>query len=158
MAMIIKDSGTGRGLFTDRKYLAGDVVMPLKGIRITREEIEKLDKVEQGNMLQIGRDLFLNMEGHSEIFINHSCNPNCYVKAVVNSGFLIALRPIDKDEELSYDYSLTSTDTPEEWHLNCQCHKFYCRREISGFDTMPEEAKKEAEKKQLLPRYITTQK
>lgn len=159
MAMMIKQNQFGRkGLYTDRTYLKDDVVMPMKGIRIRREQMSALSKDKQVNLLQIGQDLFLNMEGESEKFVNHSCNPNCYVRAVVNNAFLVALRPIEKGEELTFDYSLTSTDKTDEWSIQCACHKFYCRGEISGVHSLPENVRKEAEEKKLLPRYITTKK
>jgi len=157
MSFIVKQSNIqNKGLFTERSFEKGSVVMPMRGVRITREEMNALEKTERDNVLQISGDIFLNMAGEREFFINHSCNPNCYVKAVVNSGFLIALRPIAKGEELSFDYSLTSTDNPEDWSINCNCHKFYCRKNISGFNHLTDEKKKEAINNGLTPRYIGT--
>lgn len=155
MSFIIKQSNIqNKGLFTERAFDKDAIVMPMRGNRISREEMQKLANPEKDNVLQIGKDLFLNMAGEREVFINHSCNPNCYVKAVVNSAFLIALRPIEKNEEITYDYSITSTDSPEEWTIKCNCNRFYCRKEISGFNNLLDDKKKEYIDSNLVPRYL----
>ncbi len=155
--MIIKNiEGKGKGLFTERSFSKDDMVLKIEGTKLNHEESLKLDKEQQDNLLQIGKDLFLDISKEKTIFINHSCNPNCYLKAIVNSAFLIALRPILKGEELTFDYSLTSTDTPETWSMKCNCHKYQCRKQISGFEFLPQDKKEEVIKNKLVPRYIST--
>lgn len=155
MTLIIKKiNDSKRGVFTDRSFEPNTIIRKIQGKKITREELNKLTPEQQNNVLQIGKDLFLNLEKETEFFINHSCTPNCYIKAIVNSAFLMALKPIAKGEEITFDYSLTSTDDKESWMMLCNCHKYKCRKEISGFELMPEEKRKEAEKKKIVPLYI----
>ncbi len=44
-------------------------------------------------------------------FINHSCEPNCYTKAILVDGarhiFIYSKRAIAPGEELSYDYKVS---------------------------------------------------
>ncbi len=155
MSLIVKKLGEGRrAVVTNRAIEFNDVVLKFPGEIMTAEQISKLSAEQQGNVLQTGHDRYLNLERETAFFINHHCNPNCYVKTIVSSAFLIALRPIAKDEEITFDYSLTSTDSEEEWSMACACHKYYCRKKISGFAVLPEEKKTEALEKGIVPRYI----
>jgi hypothetical protein len=155
MTLIIKKIGeTKRGAFTNRPIDANDVVLKFPGDTLSAKQVSELSAEQQGNVLQIGQDRYLNLEKETPFFINHHCNPNCYVKTIVGGAFLIALRPIAKDEEITFDYSLTSTDSKEEWSMPCSCHKYYCRKIISGFRTLPADKQEEFEKTGTLPRYI----
>lgn len=155
MTLIIKKVGESKkGAFTDRAFSANDVVVKLHGESLTAEQVSKLGATQQGDVLQIGTNNYLNLEKSSLFFINHHCNPNCYVKAIVNSAFLIALRPIAKGDEITMDYSLTSTDSKEDWSMTCNCHRFQCRNQISGFNTLSDKKKEEFNKKGIVPRYI----
>ena len=76
-------------------------------------------------------------------YINHSCEPNCYIKMksiVVKDVY--AQRDIEKGEELTYDYAATAVDKFNGngfWIMNCQCGSKYCRVEVTGdFLEMPE--------------------
>jgi len=67
-------------------------------------------------------------------FVNHSCEPNCEMqKWSVNGLFrmaLFALRKIQHDEELCYDYNF-SLFNPDEGQL-CKCKSLKCRGVIGG--------------------------
>lgn len=155
MTLIIKKIDDSRkGVFTDRAFNTNDVVTKFHGQSLTLEEVKKLPLDKQSNVLQIGDNNFLNLEKETSYFINHNCNPNCFIKAVVNSAFLVALRPIDKNEEITFDYSITSTDIPQEWSMPCSCHKYQCRKSISGFASLDAKKKEELVKKKVVPRYI----
>ena len=43
--------------------------------------------------------------GNVARYINHSCNPNCYVEIFGHHIWIIASRDIRKGEELVYDYN-----------------------------------------------------
>lgn len=155
MTLIIKKIENGvKGIFTDRPFQTNDVVLKFQGKSLTAEQVEKLTKEQQGNVLQIGPDNFLNLEKETAFFTRHHCNPNCYIKAIVNNAFLISLRPIAKNEEITFDFSLSSTDDEKSWETDCNCHKYYCRKKISGFQTLTDEKKEEFKKKGIVPRYI----
>lgn len=155
MTIIIKKIGeTKRGAFTNRSLEKDDVVLKFPGEILTAAQVKELSVEQQNNVLQTGNDRYLNLEKEASFFINHNCNPNCYVKTIVGGAFLIALRPIAKDEEITFDYSLTSTDSTDEWSITCTCHKYYCRKIISGFQTLSTGKQEEFEKTGRLPRYI----
>ncbi|CAH1407080.1 unnamed protein product [Nezara viridula] len=67
-------------------------------------------------------------------FVNHSCEPNCEMqKWCVNGLFrmaLFALRDIDANEELSYDYNFALFNPAEG--QPCKCGSSKCRGVIGG--------------------------
>jgi hypothetical protein len=155
MTLIIKKiNDNKRGVFTSRPFETNDVILKFPANNLTGEQVSKLSGEQRDNVLQVGIDRFIDLEKETPFFINHNCNPNCYVKAVVNSAFLIALRPISKDEEITFDYSLTSTDSETDWSMPCSCHRYYCRKTISGFNTLSKDKQEEFVKGGILPRYI----
>jgi len=76
-----------------------------------------------------------------ERHINHSCDPNTYVKTVDGRRLVIALRDIPAGEEITYDYCINSGgDTV--W--TCHCGAARCRGEIhSDFFHLPLELQRE---------------
>lgn len=155
---VIKKTPLGikeRGLFAQRDFETNDVVLKFEGKPISKKELDKdYTKEEQAFVLQVGADIYLDLKGEPTYFINHSCNPNCKIVIAVNNAFLIALRPITADDQLFFDYSLSSTDTPEDWIMKCACDRFACRKDISGFNHMPNKIKEEFIEKKMVPRYI----
>ena len=73
-------------------------------------------------------------------FVNHSCNPNCYVR--YGDFALIALRDINKGEELSYNYCTTEEDL-EQFSFPCSCGAETCIKEVRGFRYLSLEQKKQ---------------
>jgi hypothetical protein len=53
---------------------------------------------------------------------NHSCDPN---SSFNESGMLVALRGITKDEEITYDYLLHPIPA-SPWNFECQCRTVDC--------------------------------
>ena len=92
--------------------------------------------------MQIGEDLYLDFTGKAHLFLNHSCSPNSFVKVYVNVAFLISAIPINKDDEIVIDYSLTSLENSDEWAMTCNCGSWGCRKQISGWNSIPEDKQK----------------
>ena len=61
---------------------------------------------------------------------------------------------IKPDMELSFDYSINSTDTLDEWQMNCNCSSFKCRKIISGFSYLPTDVKDFYKNKGLVPKFV----
>ena len=60
--------------------------------------------------------------GNIARYINHACNPNCYVEIVGQHIWIHASRPIRAGEELTYDYN-----TEGVAGIPCRCRP-RCRR------------------------------
>ncbi|MBY8992640.1 MAG: SET domain-containing protein-lysine N-methyltransferase [Candidatus Lokiarchaeota archaeon] len=77
-------------------------------------------------------------------YMNHSCNPNCYVRMkTITIKDVYALKDIKKGEELTLDYTLTSVDQFAGmgfWSMDCKCGSENCRGLVVGdFFTLPKE-------------------
>jgi hypothetical protein len=46
------------------------------------------------------------------------------------------MRPIKKDEELTYDYEMTEDS---DWRMKCECGSPICRKMIGAYANMPPE-------------------
>jgi hypothetical protein len=70
-----------------------------------------------------------------ERHINHSCDPNTYVRTLAGQRYVFALRPIAAGEEITYDYCVNGYgDTL--W--DCDCGAPRCQRRIhSDFFHLP---------------------
>jgi SET domain. len=73
-------------------------------------------------------------------YVNHSCSPNSYVKLINNKLYLIALRDIEKDEEICYNYNTSEFDMGID-AFECLCKSPNCYKIIKGFKYLPLEEK-----------------
>ena len=65
--------------------------------------------------------------------LNHSCEPNLGVQGQI---VFAALRDVEKDEELTFDYAMTDD---EPYEMECDCRARACRKVITGQDWMKKE-------------------
>jgi len=66
-------------------------------------------------------------------YANHSCDPNCGIK---NYFDLVAMRPIAKGEQITWDYAMTENN---DWFMICRCGSPRCRKMITGYRNLPPE-------------------
>ena len=64
--------------------------------------------------IQTNQGHFIHPDG---MFTNHSCDPSAAVDASI--GVLYALRNINPDEEITFDYSKTESDIQASFDCNC---------------------------------------
>ncbi len=70
-----------------------------------------------------------------ERYINHSCDPNTYVKTLLGVRYVFALRDIADGEEITYDYTINGFGNVV-WECNCGSER--CRHAIhSDFFHLP---------------------
>ena len=85
--------------------------------RAQRDEVEeRLGPAE----IQVTEDLFIGPATQDEreggmMHLNHSCEPNWGVQGQV---VFVALRDIEKNEELTFDYAMTDD---EPYEMECRC-------------------------------------
>lgn len=144
----------GQGLYALVHFSANQVILPFKGEILDKKTVDELPLNKAAATLQIALLKYLDLSGLNSFFVNHSCNPNTSVKIISNKAFLIALRDIKPNEELCFDYALTSSDDPKEWEMNCYCGEWNCRKLISGFNIMNEKRKEQYLKMGIVPDYI----
>src|SRR5690606_18204731 len=61
---------------------------------------------------------------HGFRYINHSCEPNTFMRLTRDRAEFYALRPIRRGEELTVDYG----ESHHEGRLRCRCGSAHCRR------------------------------
>lgn len=128
---------SGKGKFAKQKIAFGEYITTLSGELVhTRPDITDLCSkfgVSGDDPLQIDDALFLVLD-HESKTINHSCNPNAGIR---NNSDLYAIREINADEEITYDYSTTS-GTDDKWTMKCGCKSEICRKVIGSVLTIPD--------------------
>lgn len=134
MYKIKKTKIKGEGVFTTESFIKGETVLI--------GEIVKELEANHSHASQIGVDRFVF---HNEIIrtVNHSCEPNCGIRVNPSGAHdLIAIRDIDIDEEITFDYAMRNY-TVEHFNIQCQCGSVECRGKITGWKDLPENKKEE---------------
>lgn len=149
----VKDSKIGKGTFTKVTIPAGLPVAEILGPVLLDREVPKSDNIDI--YLQVGPNTYIGPSGKNvPEYLNHSCDPNCYVHVVGNRAILYSLYVIPAGAEITFDYSITSTDTYDTWKMECHCGSYKCRKVISGFQYLDPVLQDTYKKKQLVPLYI----
>jgi SET domain-containing protein len=148
-------------LYTANNKVYSKVLFPanyriyeFSGDVLTTEQLKTRHPSDVADFLQIGIDLWKSKSGSFDDDVAHSCNPNCYVKIVGHRAILTSAFVIQPNMELTYDYSCTSTETKEQWAMDCKCGFIRCRKIISGYQYLPPNILQEYEKAGYLPQYI----
>lgn len=129
----------GLGVFAARQLSAGErfYVRPdyYRTVETINYEQIKLFDIDFFRLFQVSVDRFALPEGTVDDFFNHSCEPNCGIRAYEEGYEIVALRQIVEHDELSYDYSTHMSDLPNR--LTCNCEASTCRKEVGPFSKLP---------------------
>lgn len=123
---VAKSNISGKGAYALQAIPARKKIGDLGGVIITMKEAMQLVKdVKVINMVELNDKYALNASANPNDmrFINHSCDPNTYMRVLSNRVEFYALRNIRKNEELSCDYG----ETHHEGTLPCKCGAKNCR-------------------------------
>ncbi len=128
----IKESGIdGKGVFAQNSIKKGETIFILKGKKMKWKITDEASSQYGPNWVGIGKNIWLDVVSPG-VFTNHSCNPNSGIKGKVT---IVALKNINKDEEITIDYSITEID--KLWHMKCSCGEKNCRKEIKSIQNLP---------------------
>lgn len=144
---------SGLGTFTTIDIPANCFIVELNGKLFSKEDNIVHD--EPGSYLQVTNKWYIGPSGSKYDFINHSCDPNCYVSIIGKRAFLYSIYLIKSNTELTFDYSISSTDTLDDWSMSCNCKSYKCRKVISGFKYLDDKLKEEYKNKSIIPLFIT---
>lgn len=121
-------------MFAGRSFSPGEVVLEIDDSRIVdaAHPLGADDDPRHCDYLARGRVVLMQ---YPERHINHSCDPNVYVRTTDGNRLVVALRHIAESEEIVYDYCINGYgDTI--W--TCHCGAAGCRRAIhSDFFHLP---------------------
>lgn len=123
---VAKSKIAGKGAYALQRIPARKKIGDLGGVIITMKEAMRLIKdLKVINMVELDNDLALNASANPNDmrFINHSCEPNTFMRVMKDRVEFYARRTIKKGEELSCDYG----ETHHEGTLPCKCGAKNCR-------------------------------
>ena len=125
---------SGNGLFAGEYIKANEYILSFGGILALvsdRNTVKYLSSTFAGiaDGIMICEDS-TSQKDYSD-YINHSCNPNIGMDDCLT---IVALKDIEKDEELVCDYAFWEAD--ENWKMKCECNcgSINCRKAITGKD------------------------
>lgn len=137
--VIVKESSIhGLGVFASEGIAKGEWILAIDDSRIVTPEFpldqSKGELEYHCDYLADGKVVHMQFP---ERHINHSCDPNTFVKTILGIRYVFALRPISVEEEITYDYRINGFgDTL--WQCNCGSAR--CRKNIhSDFFHLPHE-------------------
>jgi SET domain-containing protein len=125
-----KSSINGRGCFATLLFTRGKKVADYTGELITTAEATR--RAANRRVLRICAidsrwSLDGSLGGNGTHYVNHSCEPNCYMKIHYGRIQFYALRDIRPGEEITVDYEMTlHPDTKR-----CTCKSASCRGRIN---------------------------
>lgn len=140
----------GFSCFVKRKFLKGECVMSGFGKIINHQ-------TSQFSIQMDWQKHFLPKKWTGRYW-NHSCNPNAFIQTR-KDGFpdLIALKNIEKDEEITYGYYMTEykwSKKAMESHIKCKCNQKGCRKKIFSFSQLSQKDQEQFIKKKLCSKYL----
>jgi len=127
----------GVGYFADKKISKNDIIIVQGGMIATEADLDPGSPSESQawHAFQIERNIYIcpyssMTDARDGIFlVNHSCNPSCGFRGQIT---LVAMRDIDRDEQITYDYAMTDWgETELGWSvMKCICGEASCRGEV----------------------------
>ena len=148
----VRDCKMGKGLFTTVQIPANSMILEVTGSVWLDREVPDMNHPA---LLQVGPNTYIGPSGEGDDYINHHCDPNCWMNIVGNRAFLYSLYVIPLNAELTFDYSITSTESQESWKMNCTCGSYKCRKVISGSQYLDASLIEKYQSKGMLPLYIS---
>lgn len=124
----------GRGLFAKEHIHKGELISIQTGHVIQKNDLGQIEKTAGSYWFQIRDNFYLSPltpqeANETALYINHSCDPNAGVDGDIG---LIAIRDIQPNEEICYDYSMDTSDP--EYSFRCTCKSSMCRKTVTGND------------------------
>ncbi len=126
-----KSKIAGKGIFANRIIKKNETIFSFSGKAVKHSYGPNYQVGSK--WLGIGKCVWLNISKNNPgLFINHSCNPNAGFKG---TRILVAMKNIKKDEEVTFDYSITEHDP--YWKMKCTCGEKNCRKLIRSAKFLP---------------------
>ncbi|MBI2730282.1 MAG: SET domain-containing protein-lysine N-methyltransferase [Sphingobacteriales bacterium] len=126
---IKKSKIAGTGAYSVNAIPGKRKIGNMTGEIISYKEVRRRIRKQKGGILYMvefdNEDIAMDVSVRSNElrYINHSCNPNVYMRRAYRKVEYYALRNIKKGEELTCDYG----ETHHEGTLPCKCGAKNCR-------------------------------
>jgi hypothetical protein len=123
----------GKGVYTTEAIAAGEMLFVMGGYVLTIEDENNLRGVIADKPIEISEQFSIGPRRPSDLarmpehYINHSCEPNVGFKGQI---FLQAMRRIEPEEEITYDYAMVMhpfSESSSFFSMECRCGRPCCR-------------------------------
>lgn len=124
--------GKGRGVFAAAPIEAGALIAVWGGVILPLDQALALTPAEMSQCIQVETGFVLWTAGHRQSeadWINHSCTPNAGLAGQIS---VVAMRDIQADEEVCFDYAMSSSCVMDEF--DCACGTAECRGHVGADD------------------------
>lgn len=126
----------GNGVFANRDFKKNETILLIDDSDVVADPSKLTEKQFQFDCDYLANGKVVLMK-EPERSINHSCDPNSYVKTIDNIRHVLAMKNIKKAEEITFDYSINSSN---EGTFVCYCGRKNCRKVYQGnFFKLPRE-------------------
>jgi len=121
----------GKGCFATRRFERWRKIAEYSGQLISNAEANKRAHRRRLRICALNNRWSLDGSrgGNGTHYINHSCEPNAFMKVTYNHILFIALRDINPGEEITIDYGSTLHSDSKR----CRCGALSCRGTINRF-------------------------
>ena len=114
-----------KGLYASKNIKAGTRIIQYKGKIITNSEVERNPKYDNDKdiyLFDINKRYSLDGDFSWNIAknINHSCDPNCEVDGTGYKIYVTAIKDIEENEELTYDYGFSYDEDYKQFPCKCR--------------------------------------
>ena len=125
---IKKSKIDNRGLYAAKNIKKDTKIIEYKGKIITVKETETNPKFDNDKAIYLFNlnkkyDLDGDFKYNTARLINHSCDPNCEVDGVGLKLWIYAIKDIQKNEELTYDYGFSFDKDYRDFPCRCGAKK-----------------------------------
>jgi len=127
--VIIKKSHIdGLGAFAGKEFAKGELILEIDYSDVV-DDPNHLDPSVKPEHLETFLDGTVILMHAPEVYINHSCEPNSYLRTIGESWCVYAMRAIKKGEELTHHYSVSNF---QNWNMKCRCGSANCLGIVPG--------------------------
>lgn len=121
----------GSAVFAREHIARGELLVVWGGNIVNGAELAAIPPARRRYILQVEEDLYQVSPGDGETadLINHSCRPNAGMNGQIA---LVAMRGIDRGEEICFDYAMSDGSPYDEF--DCRCGSRWCRGRVTGND------------------------
>lgn len=123
-----KSKMQGIGVFAERNFKKDEVILEIDDTHIVKDYSKLTQKQKEFDCDYLAHGLVILMQ-EPERSINHSCDPNIYVKTVNSVRQVLAMRDIKVGEEITFDYAINGDN---DGTFICHCGSRNCRGVYHG--------------------------
>ena len=102
--------------------------------------------------IQVSKDSYIDNNGELGDFINHSCGPTGGFQTRNGRAIIMAIRDIEKGEEITFDYSTSMAE--DRYEMDCNCGSENCRKRIRDFKYLPKDIQEKYIKLGAVQRFV----